>query len=274
LSIRTLCFLCILTLCLWPASGWAQYSDDDAPRRINKTYPGANEQFGPPPRYLIQTPTASTLPKGHFDVTVWVFGSGGVLAGTTLGFTDRFQLGVSYGADGFLGHGDPVWNKRVAFQTKLQLVQETLKMPAITLGYDDQGYGPFIDSLNRYTIKSRGVYGVITKNFYTLSVATGFHGGINYSFETDDGQSSPDFFLGWDIHYNREVSVLLEYALGLNDNAPGSPVGKGRGFLNVGFRWEYSRELVLEAILSDLTQNRKDVERIGRELRIVYLQEF
>jgi hypothetical protein len=223
---------------------------------------------------LVQIPTASTLPKGHFDATVWVFGNGGLLAGTSLGFTNRFQLGVSYGAESFLGHGEPVWNPRVAFQAKVQLIQESLKVPAITVGYDDQGYGWYIDSLNRYAIKSKGLYGVITKNFYTLSIATGFHGGINYSFENDDGESSPDAFFGWDIHFHREWSFLLEYSLGLNDNDPGSPVGKGRGFLNLGVRWEYSRELVLEAILTDLTGNRKDVERVGRELRIVYLQEF
>ena len=217
---------------------------------------------------------SSTLPKGHFDIDMWVFGNGGVLVGTNLGFTARFQLGVSYGAESFLGEGEPVWNDRVSFALKLQLLQETLKIPAITVGYEDQGYGPYLSTPDRYTIKSKGLYAVITKNFYTLSVATGFHGGINYSFETDDDEKGPDIFFGWDIHFHQELSFLLEYTAGLNDNQPGSPVGKGRGYVNVGVRWEYSRQLGLDFILTNLLQNRKDVERIGRELRIVYLQEF
>jgi hypothetical protein len=188
-------------------------------------------------------------------------------------------VGVSYGAEALLGTSDPIWNERVSFQTKLQLIPETEKIPAITLGYDDQGYGPYLGSrdsvsYDRYTIKSKGIYGVLSKNFYTLNVATGFHGGVNYSFETDDGETEPDVFLGWDFHYNEEWSALFEYSLGLNDNQPGSPVGKGRGYMNLGLRWEYSRELVLEAILSDLLLNRKDAQQIGRQLRIVYLQEF
>jgi hypothetical protein len=270
LSIRKL-VLCALAA-LGPTMTYAQYGGDSD--KVDARYPGARENYSPPPRYLIHNPTASPLPKGYFDAYVWVSGHGGLLGGTSMGFTNRLLVGVSYGAEGFLGTSDPIWNDRVCFQIKLNLLPESLKMPAITLGYDDQGYGPFIPEFSRYTIKSKGVYGVITKNFYTLSIATGFHGGVNYSFETDDGEKEPDVFFGWDFHYNQEWSVLLEYSLGLNDNQPGSPVGKGRGYLNGGLRWEFSKSLVMEGILTDLTRNRKDVEQIGRELRIVYLQEF
>lgn len=252
----------------------AQYGSDSDSKNVDPRYPGAKEEHGPPTRYLVHMPTASTLPKGHFDAYAWVSGNGGLLVGTSMGFTNRFLVGVSYGAESFLGTSPPIWNERVSFQVKLQLLPETLKFPAITLGYDDQGHGPYIADFDRYTIKSKGVYGVITKNFYTLSVATGFHAGVNYSFETQDGDKEPDVFLGWDFSYNQEWALLLEYNLGLNDDQPGSPVGKGRGYLNLGLRWEYAKELVMEAILTDLTQNRKDVEQIGRELRIVYLQEF
>ncbi len=275
MSIRPVLFCACL--CLWPAVSQAQYGGDDPPS--DSRYPGAQPDHGPPPRYLIQNPTAATLPKGNFDVTTWVGGQGGLLIGTSLGFTNRFLVGVSYGAEGLLGTSEPIWNERVSFQTKLQLIPETVRMPAMTVGYDDQGYGPYlgtVDSIeyDRYTIKSKGIYAVVSKNFYTLSVATGFHGGINYSFETGDGEDGPDAFFGWDLHYNEEWSALFEYTMALNDNQAGSPVGQGRGYMNLGLRWEYSRELVLEAILSDLLQNRKDAEQIGRHLRIVYLQEF
>lgn len=272
MSIRRI-VLCLM-MALLPSAAGAQYGNESEPDNRDSRYPGARAENGPPPRVLIHNPTASTLPKGHFDAFVWVSGNGGLLAGTSMGFTNRFLVGVSYGAEGFLGTGEPVWNDRVSFQVKLQLLPEHLKFPAVTLGYDDQGHGPYLAAYDRYTLKSKGVYGVVTKNFYTLSVATGFHGGVNYSFETQDGEKEPDVFFGWDLHYNQEWSLLLEYTLGLNDNQPGSPVGKGRGYLNLGLRWEYSRELVMEAIITDLTQNRKDVEQIGRELRIVYLQEF
>ena len=274
MSIRTCLVLCILCVLTWSLPAWSQYHEDE-PRDIDSRYPGARpSDFAPPPRYLITAPTASTLPRGHFDITLWDFGDGGVLGATSIGLANRFLIGVSYGAESFLGASDPVWNDRVGFQLKLQLLEEKYKVPAIAVGYDDQGYGPWIDSVSRYVIKSKGAYAVISKNFYTLNIATGFHGGVNYSFEDGDGEQGPDAFLGWDIHYNHEISLLVEYTLGLNDNESGSPVGKGRGFLNMAIRWEYSRQLVLEFILSNLTQNIKNVDNIGRQVRIVYLQEF
>jgi hypothetical protein len=265
----------IVCLALPPAVTVAQYRDDDPLREIDPRYPGARpEGMAPPPRYLIMAPTASTLPKGSFDFTMWIFGNGGVLGGTSIGLTNQFQLGVSYGAESLLGESKPIWNPRVGFQLKLQLLQEQYNLPAVTVGYDDQGYGSWISDYDRYTIKSKGLFGVISKNFYTLRVATGFHGGINLSREDDDGDSSPDLFFGWDIHYNQNVSLLVEYTVGLNDNRPDSPVGKGRGYLNVGVRWEYSDQLVLEADITNLFQNKKAVDRVGRELRIVYMEEF
>jgi hypothetical protein len=270
LSIRTLmCWFCVC-LILPVVSAHAQYSDKD----IDTRYPGAlTEDRIPPPRYLIIDPTASTLPKGNFDITTFVFGNGGLLASTAIALTNRFQIGVSYGAESLLGSSKPVWNPRVGFQIKLQLLDEKLKVPAITVGFDDQGYGPFIDSLDRYTLKSKGLYAVISKNFYTLNVGTGFHAGINRSFENGDGDENPDVFLGWDFTYNQNISVLLEYFAGLNDNGPES-VGQGRGYLNLGLRWEYSRRLVLEADLIDLLQNRTTADYVGRVLRIVYLEAF
>lgn len=259
------------------ASGQAQYRDDGQDsRQIDSRYPGARpESLAPAPRILVHNPTASTLPRGNFDISVLVFGDGGVLAGTSIGLSDRFQLGVVYGAKSLLGESSPVWNPRVGFRIKLQLIGEKYRIPAIAVGFDDQGYGAYIGgAVNRYTIKSKGLYAVLSKNFYTLNVATGFHGGINKSLEVDDDDRSPDLFFGWDFHYNDEVSVLVDYTLGLNDNTDSSPVGKGRGYLNLGIRWEYSKNLILEAQMTNLTKNKKGVNYIGREFRMVYLQEF
>ena len=258
------------------ATSEAQYRDDgNNTRRINTRYPGARpESLAPPPRMLVHTPTASTLPKGHFDVSVLVFGDGGVLAGTSIGLSDRFQLGVIYGAESLLGESSPTWNPRVGFRLKLQLIDEKFRLPAIAFGYDDQGYGAYIDASNRYTIKSKGLYAVISKNFYTLNVATGFHGGINKSFEEDDNDKDPDIFFGWDFHYNHDVSVLVDYSVALNDNNKSSPVGKGRGYLNLGIRWEYAKNLILEAQITNIMKNKKGVAYMGREFRMVYLEEF
>jgi len=250
-------------------------TDAEKRRQFETRYPGARSDSPlEVPNHLIDIPTAGALPKGYFDVTLRIFGDGGALLGTNIGLSNRFQVGVNYGGESLLGEREAIWNPRVGFGLKLQLVEERWNLPAIALGYIDQGYGAFLDLSDRYTIKSKGFYGVISKNFYALNVATGFHAGINRSLEDADGDDSPDLFFGWDFHYNQDVSLMLEYSVGLNDNAAGSPVGRGRGYLNAGVRWEFARQLVMEADLTNLLQNKKSADQIGRELRIVYVESF
>lgn len=269
--------LCVVSLCCPLAGAQAQQRTTDAERRrqFESRYPGARSDSPlEVPNHLIDIPTAGALPKGYFDVTLRIFGEGGALLGTNIGLSSRFQVGVSYGGESLMGEREAIWNPRVGFGLKLQLVQERWNLPAIALGYIDQGYGAYLDEPNRYTIKSKGFYGAISKNFYTLNVVTGFHAGVNKSLEDDDGDDSPDLFFGWDFHYNQDVSLMLEYTAGLNDNATGSPVGRGRGYLNAGVRWEFARQLVMEADLTNLLQNKKTADQIGRELRIVYVDSF
>lgn len=279
MSVRTLSASLLIGLLITAptATALGQYQDDRdiRDRRVDPRYPGAREeQMLAAPEHLIDNPTAGTLKKGYFDVTLRVFGNGGVLTGTDIGLSNRFQVGINYGAESLLGENDPIWNPRIGFQVKLQLMQERWSMPAIALGFIDQGYGAYIDDYDRYTIKSKGFYGVISKNFYTLNVATGFHGGINRSLEDNDGGDSPDLFFGWDFHYNQDVSILLEYTAALNDRKADSPVGKGRGYLNLGVRWEFVRQLVMEVDLTDLLGNKKGTDQFGREIRIVYVEAF
>jgi hypothetical protein len=279
LSIRKL-FACLtlgLLVIVPSAIAHGQYKNDrgDERRRVDPRYPGArDDRILDAPQHLIDIPTAGTLEKGKFDVTLRVFGNGGVLTGTNIGLSNRFQVGIHYGAESLLGESDPIYNPRIGFQVKLQLVEERWDLPAITLGFIDQGYGAYLKGSSRYTIKSKGFFGVISKNFFTLNVATGFHGGINKSLEDNDGDESPDIFFGWDFHYNQDVSILLEYTAAMNDNRSDSPVGKGRGYLNLGVRWEFSRQLVMEADLTNLLDNKKTANQFGREIRIIYVEAF
>jgi hypothetical protein len=125
------------------------------------------------------------------------------------------------------------WNPQPGIEARLRIVDETFVMPAITLGFASQGYGAYSDSLKRYTYKSRGAFAVASKNyqfFYNL----GFHGGLNYSFENDDGNSGLNGFLGLDLSFTRELRIMAEYDFARNDNNPEWEFGSGKGYLNGG----------------------------------------
>lgn len=221
------------------------------------------------PRKLIDLPTAGLLPRGSYDFEVRLYPEGGLLAGVSVGLTDRLLLGVSWGGAKVIGHQDPELNSNPGIQVKYRLYEETASRPAVALGFDSQGYGAWVDSLNRYEVKSKGVYVALAKN-YVFWGRLGVHGGINYSLEGDD--RDPNLYIGLDKSINPEISVLAEYDLAINDNE--EELGLERGYLNVALRWGFAHKLHLELDFKNLLKNTQGWETYSREIRIVYLEFF
>ncbi len=235
------------------------------------------EAIAVPVRQLIDLPTAGTLPRATYDAEMRVYDGGGMLVGTNIGLTNYLQLGLSYGADAIISEKEPTWNPRVEFKVKLQLIAETVSLPAVALGFSSEGYGSWIDTLDRYEIKSRGFYGVASKGYISEDgqFYTGFHGGFNYSLENDvDGDETLNFFFGFDAQFPNDVGFLVEYDMALDDDRDTLALGKGRGYLNAGVRWLFMDRLKIEVDLKNLFNNRRGVNSFGRELRIMYLEFF
>ena len=226
------------------------------------------------PRKLVDCPTAGLLPKGSFDLEVRAFSGGGLLAQTSVGLTDRLAMGLSFGGVNIIGAGKINWNPRPEAQIKYRLFEESPLWPAVAIGFDSQGYGSYSDSLERYEIKSKGAYGVLSKNYHLWGRPLGFHLGANYSFEKKDGDDDLSFFLGLDKGLNEELSLVAEYDLALNDDRQNGVFGTGRGYLNMGIRWNIERRFFFELDLRNLTDNIENLSGFARELRIVTLQFF
>ncbi|OGV97322.1 hypothetical protein A2W24_00505 [Microgenomates group bacterium RBG_16_45_19] len=226
------------------------------------------------PRKLIDIPTANMLPRGSFDFDFRVYPKGGIFAAVDIGLTHWFMLGAAYGGENILGEGGVNWNPRAEFLGRIRIIQETYALPSVALGFDSQGSGAFNDSLKRYTIKSKGFYAAVSKNYLWGAVPIGFHGGINYSLETKDGDENPSLFIGTDIMFNDQVVLEVSYDFALNDNRKGSYFGRGRGYFDTALRWLYSETLQMEFQLKNLLQNRKGSTTISREFRVIYIEFF
>lgn len=224
------------------------------------------------PRYLIDIPTAGMLAKGSFALDVDFYQEGGVLLGLTAGFLDRFSLGVSYGGSRLLGGGSPVMNDLPGVQLKVRVFEESIAFPAIVLGFDSQGKDGYVRSLNRYVIKSPGLYAAFSKNYALLGFFS-IHGGINYSLERADGDRDFNLFAGVEKTVGSVISLVAEYSLAMNDNS-GEATGKGRGYLNAGLRWAVGSGLTLSVYFKDLTQNGGSWEVANRTVRIEYVTTF
>ncbi|MFQ5603033.1 MAG: hypothetical protein ACE5HS_07160 [bacterium] len=224
-----------------------------------------------PHRLLIDLPTAGTLERGSFAIGLRMFNHGGLLSGVAVGITPRFMIGLSYGGENIIGEGDVNWNPDPGIQARFRVIDETYTVPAVTLGFNSQGYGPYNDAFKRYVNKSRGLFVVASKN-YAFFQNLGIHGGINFSLEDDDGDEDLNVFLGLDVSFNREFRFVMEYDLARNDNKDDAAFGEGDGYLNTGVQWSFSDRLFLQFNLKNLLKNGPD--NIMREFKIGYFEYF
>ncbi len=221
------------------------------------------------PRYIIDTPTAGLLKRGAFAMDVDFFQNGGMTIGLSAGALDRLSFGISYGGSGIIGHGNITTQRLPGINVKFRMFDETVAMPAIALGFDSQGKETYIDSTERFTIKSRGFFAAASKN-YEMMGNFSVHGGVNYSLETKDGDKDLDFFAGMEKSLGTDISLLVEYDFGLNDNA--GAVGKGKGYLNAGMRWSWGNGFTLGVDLKNLVKNQDQVTVGNRTIKVEYVR--
>ena len=249
-----------------------------------------------PPLNLVSIPTAGTLPRGSFTLESLLITDGGMVPRLSVGFTDNFSFGVSFGVQNLIGGNKPSINKTTPeVQIKYRIFDESEKMPALVYGLDTQGKGLYhsvdsifnshdafasTDTLNRYDQKAWGMYMVMSKNWNLLG-NLGLHAGISKSLsENDDGDKDSNVFFGFDKELNRSFSFLVEYDAALNDNLGEGDYalnditfGKGKGYLNAGIRWAMSPNLMLEINFNDINQNTNS-EYTNREIKVMYSESF
>ncbi|MBI4417504.1 MAG: hypothetical protein HY563_01925 [Ignavibacteriales bacterium] len=223
------------------------------------------------PTMIIDKPTAGMLRRADYLISATFFQRGGVLTGVSVGLFDRFSFGISYGGTGIIGPDKIEMNPLPGVKAKLRIIQETTMMPAIAIGFDSQGKEPYLDSLNRYTIKSAGFYAVASKNYELLGHLS-LHGGLNYSFENRDGDKDLNLFVGAEKSLGDILALLAEYDFAVNDN--NNSIGRGRGYFNLGFRLSAGEGLVIGFDLKNVTQNQKNIRIANRVLQIEYVGSF
>ena len=157
----------------------------------------------PPPTNMITVPTAGTLVRGSFSMEMRVQNKGGLTTGLTVGITDRFQFGLSYGAGNLIGDDSLHWYPRPEVNLKYHLFDETPSAPGCAIGLNTQGFGDYndVDTLQRYDIKAFGAYFAASKNWKTPLGNAGLHAGMGINFlEDKDGDDDPNLFFGFIVN--------------------------------------------------------------------------
>lgn len=249
----------------------AQNQFDDRTYGASKVIIQEESYFNKPIR-IIDMPTASILRGGSFRAGTRMYEHGGLLASLSAGISNKVMFGVSFGGLDIIGNAQKItWNPMPGVHFVYRISEESMRMPAIVLGFDSQGYGPYYpaskspvpdstgqvsipasypnyeDMYDRYHFKSRGFYCVVSKG-YASFINTGLHAGISYSIEKGEGENlSPTIFMSGDIHFIRDLALLIEYDFALDDSKY-----YPRGLLNMGLRWAFGKNMFFDFDLQNM----------------------
>ena len=217
---------------------------------------------------LVDSPTAGLVNKGHYAVNVRLFVDGGVVGRLHVGVLKRLSVGVSFGGEQLIGTGAVDWYPRVAVAARCRIIEEGYTWPALLLGFDSQGIGPYRDQ--RYQVKSKGIYLALSKNYTSMLGELGVHAGVNVSREdADDDDWSA--WLGIDKSL-RFMALFAEYDLGRNNGLQDQ--GVAAGYLNIGVAWTVAPQLRVAYYLKNALKSDHFGSQSIRELSVTYRREF
>ncbi len=217
---------------------------------------------------LVDSPTAGLVNKGHYAVNVRLFADGGAAGRLHVGVLKRLSVGVSFGGEQLIGTGAVHWYPRVAVAARCRLLEEGYTWPALLLGFDSQGIGPYSDQ--RYQVKSKGFYLALSKNYTSMLGELGVHAGLNLSREdADEGDWSA--WLGLDKSL-RFMALFAEYDLGRNNGLQDQ--GLVEGYLNIGGAWTVAPQLRVAYYFKNALKSDHFGSQSIRELSVTYRSKF
>jgi len=203
---------------------------------------------------LIDTPTPEITGQGGYNVNFRFYSmetdggsnKNGLLVGLFFGVLEHMNLGVYLDTENIIGNND-IKLRRPRLFVKFRLFSGTVHLPAIGVGYDDQGYGEYEDG--KYEQREKGFFIVLCKeNFLpNLEVSVGVNG---YDFDRFRVRGFVSFF----SKMYENVIPMLEF-----DNLGGGRENR----INVGIRYFITPSLNIEIDGRDIGHEFDRIFRIG-----------
>lgn len=181
---------------------------------------------------LVDVPTANTLLQGEIRIDFKFAPGGGILTRLYVGLFDRVFLGGSFNVNNVIGSGDIVPDFPPNFAVKIRATDDDGPVPAISIGYDGQGY---------MNIPAKGVFLAVTKELSISSIIMQLSAIINTNDFVHVAQGI-DFGAGAAFAFTREFTACAEIdGLFGGDNRARVSFGLGYFFnpieIDLGFRF-------------------------------------
>jgi len=200
----------LLTSALWAAEAAKKTDTNDNA--------GSDES---PMVEVVDIPTADIIDPSTYALNFRFYDAGGIVSRLIIGPLKRVNLGITFDAQGVVGSQDPHM-VRPSVYFKLRAFDGTDVLPALALGYDNQGY-LYKDALRDYLEKEKGLYVVGSHEIFIPDFE--LHAGMNVN--NFDNTKLYGFF-GATYKIVSSFALLAEY-----DNIRAAPTSR----VNLGGRY-------------------------------------
>lgn len=215
-------------------------------------------------RKIIDFPHCGMLPNKHLGLDFQFMKNGSFMVSGEYAFLDFINAGLSIGANNVIGNDEIIFQKYPGLNLKFRLLDESLSFPAAALGFSNQGYSGYISNLERYEILSPGIFLVFSKSFKWKLGYLASHFGVNYSFENNESERSPNMYLGIEQSINSNISLNLEYNFQFDESK--NNLYDNKGLLNLALRAAILNGMTIELQLKDILLNKKNSTTFHRQI--------
>jgi len=201
-------------------------------------------------------PKAGGLNYGEYNVNFRIYQNGGMLTRMVFGVLQGIDIGFSWDIYSLIGT-ETAHARDPNLYLKFDIFRGNQLLPAISAGYDNQGYGLWNDKQEKYEIPALGFFATFSKELFIpkFYVTAGLNYNKNAFEKNKDFPESLACFAGFNIKPSR----LGIFAEALN-------IGKGWDYsqINAGIVFEFTEGLNFMLAFENVSEAdkiRKDVER-------------
>ncbi len=212
-------------------------------------------------RYIVDMPTAGILKKMDYSIYTGFMNEGNVFFEFTFAPLDWLNTGMAFSGNNIIGNDDPEFQNYPSIHLKARLFDETLKLPAIVMGFSTQGKGLWYSVAERFETFSPGIYLAVSKNYKWDMGMLAFHGGLNYSIEPEPENRSVNFWAGVEQSLGKYFAINAEYNAGLDEIN-----SKNKNKVNLSLRASVMMGLTVEFQMKNIFNDNSD----GGRYRAIY----
>lgn len=201
---------------------------------------------------LVDLQTANTLIKAELRSDIKLYPGGGILMRLYIGIFDKLMIGGAFNIINLIGTGEVEYVFPPKFLGKIRLTDDEGVMPAISIGYEGQGY---------LDVPAKGTFVSLTKEINLNIVFFQLTGSV-YANEFNDMAKNIDAGAGIAFAITRDFILSGEYDGFLGNNPGHINFGLGYFFnpiqIDIGFKYGLGDENII----------------VARILKIVYISYF